>query len=128
MYIAHYFWHTKLVIQKILIIGGMLWRKITTITPTAAQIQPTSAIPLPKTAPARIHRTKTAAPDLYRTRTASLTDPTATAILIRISTDSAHSSPSLGELLHRSPSQLYQWRPKFLFNFSQKSVDIFHFR
>ena len=128
MYIAHSFWHTKLVIQKNFIIGGMLWRKITAITQTAAQIQPANAILRLKTAPAKIRRTKTAAPDPRRIRTASLTNPTAMAILIRISTDSAHSSPSLGGLLHRSPSQLYQRRPKFLFNFSKKSVDIFHSR
>ena len=122
MYIAYYFWHTKLVIQKFFIIGGMLWQKITAITPTAAQIQPTNAIPLRKTvtAPAKIHRTKTAAQDQLRIRTASLTDPTATVILILISIDASHSSPSFGELLHRSSSRLYQWRLKFLFNFSKK--------
>ena len=128
MYIAYYFWHTKLVIQKFFIIGGMLWQKITAITPTAAQIQPTNAIPLRKTvtAPAKIHRTKTAAQDQLRIRTASLTDPTATVILILISIDASHSSPSFGELLHRSPGQVYQCRvqlegiKKFLSIFQKK--------
>ena len=99
MYIAHSFWHTKLVIQKLFIIGGMLWRKITAITQTAAQIQPTNAILRLKTAPAKIRRTKTAAPDLRRIRTASLTRPTNTAILILIWTD-IRTALRKGELLH----------------------------
>lgn len=73
----------------------MLWLKITAITQTITPIQPTqrmNAVLHPKTAPTKMHRAKTAEPELLRIRTARAAN---TVIRLPILTDGVR--PSFGE-------------------------------